>query len=163
LAERGKLARDDLDEVRREREGSAVARHLSDESEERLVTSVRSVGRRNREGRVDRRREVARTREESCEPCEWHRNTGEGLNATKIVENELAIALVHVGDPDIAPAAARPPHEVISAEIDAEPPPRRALSLSLLGRGPPQSSMPWNLCERATSRAIRGTLPLQRP
>ncbi len=113
-----------------------MTRHLSDEREERRVTALRSVDRRNREGRVDRCREVARTREEGCEPCEGSRDTGERLDATKIVEDELAITLAHVGDPDIAPAAARSPHEVISAEIDAEPAPvRRVLSVSMLGHG----------------------------
>ena len=49
--------------------------------------------------------------QESCEPCEGNRDTGERLDAIKMVEDKLAIALAHVGDPDIAPAAARPPHE----------------------------------------------------
>jgi len=125
-----------MDEVRSPREGSAVTGHLSNEREERLVTSLRSVDRRNREGRVDRRREIGRIREQGCEPREGNRATRERLDAIKIVKDELAVVLAHVGDPDIAPAAVRPPHEVVSAEIDAEPPPvRRALSISMLGRG----------------------------
>jgi hypothetical protein len=73
--------------------------------------------------RRERRHRMGERVQESCEPCEGNRDTGERLDAIKMVEDKLAIALAHVGDPDIAPAAARPPHEVISAEIDAQPSP----------------------------------------
>jgi hypothetical protein len=73
------------------------------------------------ERRVNAARLVVPSREEGDETVEWFARAWKALHTADVVQNQAVVLAPDVSDPDVASRAARPPHEVVAREVDAEP------------------------------------------